>query len=84
MKRKTESQKARESERKKRWWAKKRALAGKTYIPRDKRDAAALLLKTTSAEDTQYRAEQKAREQTPEYQESMKILANALLGKKER
>ena len=84
MKQKTESQKSRESERKKRWWAKKRALAGKTYIPRDKRDTAALLLKTTSVEESEYRAEQDARKRSPEYQKSIDMLANALLGKKER
>ena len=82
MKQYTESQRARRREQKRRSYAKSRSLEGKVYIPKDQYQAAGELLKVTTEEEVRYRAAQRAREQTPEYQESMKILANALLGKK--
>ena len=80
----SESQRARRREQKRRSYAKSRLLSGQPYMPKDSYKEAASLLKTTTNEEMKYRLAQKAREQTPEYQESMNILANALLGKKER
>ena len=85
MKQLSESQRARRREQKRRSYAKARILAGQPYMPKASYKDAAALLKVSSEEEIRYRAEQKAREQTPEFQHSMEILANAaaLLGKKE-